>query len=301
MFNFNHLYYFYVTARAGSVTGAARALHLSQPALSAQLKVLEGVMGKRIFSRNGRAIVLTPPGRRLYERCRSMFADVDSLWCDFVNTARARRMRVHIAISLEIDGSFIIERLAGLFGCEREAEGQPLFSLSSVAPHEIFSFLKQHIFDCVLVDQPNFDVDIDEVVSEQTPIVLALPVGLCSKSRPEGSKKDLRIVSKFLDERWVLPSRGLRLRGEIDRFLESLGIRPKVVLESDDLSLLSEAVEHRAGGMFIPKRYVEHRFKAARLVQAGPPAGFWRHTLYLYSLRGKERSLPIHLLKHCFF
>ncbi len=52
--NYHHLRYFYVTAKEGSIAGAAAALHVSQPSISEQISELEGALGVVIFQRVGR-------------------------------------------------------------------------------------------------------------------------------------------------------------------------------------------------------------------------------------------------------
>lgn len=57
---------FYETARLGSVTAAAEALFLSQPAVSQQIKLLEQALDTRLFIRSSRGVRLTPEGRVLF-------------------------------------------------------------------------------------------------------------------------------------------------------------------------------------------------------------------------------------------
>ncbi len=52
MYNYNHLYYFYVTAKSGSVMTAATLLSISQPSLTSQLKVLERSLERETLSKN---------------------------------------------------------------------------------------------------------------------------------------------------------------------------------------------------------------------------------------------------------
>ena len=58
MFNYNHMYYFYVTAKLGGVTNAAQYLHISQPSLSSQLKVFESTIEQKLFEKKGRRMQL---------------------------------------------------------------------------------------------------------------------------------------------------------------------------------------------------------------------------------------------------
>lgn len=61
--NLHHLRLFRAVASDGTLTGAARALNLSQSALSIQIKALEASLGQDLFERRGRGLVLTEAGR----------------------------------------------------------------------------------------------------------------------------------------------------------------------------------------------------------------------------------------------
>ncbi|TBR17441.1 LysR family transcriptional regulator [bacterium] len=61
--NYHHLYYFHAIAAEGGVAKAARSLFLAQPTLSAQLKEFEAALGRRLFDRVGRRLVLTEDGK----------------------------------------------------------------------------------------------------------------------------------------------------------------------------------------------------------------------------------------------
>ena len=71
------LRYFLAVARAESISGAAEALHLSQPTLSRQLKDLEDELGKQLFLRGNRRIVLTEDGVLLRKRANEILGLVD--------------------------------------------------------------------------------------------------------------------------------------------------------------------------------------------------------------------------------
>ncbi|HEY1600967.1 MAG TPA: transcriptional activator NhaR [Pirellulales bacterium] len=72
--NYHHLLYFWQVAREGSVVRAARALHLSQPTVSAQVRALERALGQRLFQKQGRGLVLTEVGRQVLRYAEEIFA-----------------------------------------------------------------------------------------------------------------------------------------------------------------------------------------------------------------------------------
>ncbi|MCW2920728.1 MAG: transcriptional regulator, LysR family protein [Thermoleophilia bacterium] len=66
--------------RSGSVTEAARQLHMSQPAVTQQLQALEAVTGRRLFRRLPRGVEPTPAGRELAEQVGSHLDAVEEAW-----------------------------------------------------------------------------------------------------------------------------------------------------------------------------------------------------------------------------
>ena len=85
--NYHHLRYFWAVAHGESLTATARALRLSQSALSVQIKQLEEELGHRLFERRGRRLHLTEVGRIALDHADAIFATGD----DLVATLAARR------------------------------------------------------------------------------------------------------------------------------------------------------------------------------------------------------------------
>lgn len=73
------LRYFVAIAELGSVTRAARSLHLAQPALSQHVGALERELGVRLLDRGPRGVVLTEAGARLEREARALLANADGL------------------------------------------------------------------------------------------------------------------------------------------------------------------------------------------------------------------------------
>jgi len=71
-FDWNRARAFLVTAEEGSLSAAARALHMTQPTLGRQVAALESELGVILFERAGRGLVLTPSGLELLDHVRAM-------------------------------------------------------------------------------------------------------------------------------------------------------------------------------------------------------------------------------------
>jgi DNA-binding transcriptional LysR family regulator len=87
------LRYFAAVAEEGSLTRAAERLFVSQPALTKQIKQLEGSLGVRLFTRSRTGMALTEPGRALAERVPTLLAGWDQVLRE-TKSAAARTARV---------------------------------------------------------------------------------------------------------------------------------------------------------------------------------------------------------------
>jgi len=71
--NYNHLYYFWTVAREGTIARAAEILHLTPQTISGQLGEFEMRLDARLFTRNGRKLLLTDTGRMVYDYADHIF------------------------------------------------------------------------------------------------------------------------------------------------------------------------------------------------------------------------------------
>jgi LysR family transcriptional activator of nhaA len=71
--NYHHLLYFWSVVREGGVSKAAEKLRLSQPTVSAQVRMLEHALGERLFVKKGRTQLLTDVGRTVYRYADEIF------------------------------------------------------------------------------------------------------------------------------------------------------------------------------------------------------------------------------------
>ncbi len=84
--NYHHLLYFWSVAKHGTVAKAGEELRLSQPTISAQLRLLEDTLGEKLFRRSGRYLVMTEMGRVVFDYAEDIF----SLGQDLMNTVKGR-------------------------------------------------------------------------------------------------------------------------------------------------------------------------------------------------------------------
>lgn len=85
-----------------NITGAARRLHLSQPALSGTIKSLEDLLGTRLFTRQARGVAVTEDARILYPQARRILSQTDSMTQQFRHGSHASR--IEIGVEADIAG-----------------------------------------------------------------------------------------------------------------------------------------------------------------------------------------------------
>jgi LysR family transcriptional regulator, benzoate and cis,cis-muconate-responsive activator of ben and cat genes len=97
MVELRHLRYFVATADAGTVSAAADAVHVTQPALSRQLRQLEHDLGVDLFDRSPGRVTLSRVGLALLPQIRELLAGVDALTTSAAYHARGHIERLRIA------------------------------------------------------------------------------------------------------------------------------------------------------------------------------------------------------------
>jgi LysR family transcriptional activator of nhaA len=71
--NYHHLRYFWAVASEGGLTQASKKLNVSQPTICTQVQSLEDFLGDKLFRRNGRNLVLTETGHKVYSYAEEIF------------------------------------------------------------------------------------------------------------------------------------------------------------------------------------------------------------------------------------
>lgn len=109
-----HIEAFLAVARCGNFTRAAVELHVSQPALTVQIRQLEAALGVRLFDRNSRTVGLTPPGRELVAPFERVLLDIRTIVEGAHDFAAHRRGVVSVACLPSIAADLLPRAIAAL-------------------------------------------------------------------------------------------------------------------------------------------------------------------------------------------
>jgi len=228
--NFHHLRYFWTVARKGGVRKAAEALHVSQPSISAQLRLLEESLGEKLFKRSGRNLVLTEAGHLVLSYADEIFSAGRELMNAVKQRPGKRALRVNIGVTDALSKLITFEILKAAFRqtdpihvvC-REGEIGPLVNQ-----------LQAHRLDVVLADEP-----ASSVLKAKTFNHRLGRSGVTFCAVPALAAKLRRHFPQSLNSApALLPSENMGMRMALESWFNREGIRPRVIGEFEDSALM---------------------------------------------------------------
>ena len=255
--NYHHLRYFRAIAQAGSMSKAALNLSISQSALSIQLKQLEETLGRALFERQGRGLVLTEAGRMTLDFANVIFRTGDELMDTLRQRGSAARkiLRVGAVATLSRNFQFaVLEPMLNRPGVE--------LIVRTGALRELLTQLENHTLDIVLSNLPvRRDADTgwhSHLLDQQAVSLVGRPIrGTKAFQFPE----DLRKIPL------LLPSLDSNIRASFDRLMEQAGIRPVIAAEVDDMAMLRLLARGHNGLTLVPPVVVRGELQNGTLVE----------------------------------
>lgn len=239
MLNYRHLHYFVSVAREGSVTRAAKRLHLAPQTLSGQIAQFEERLGVALFERVGRRLELTAAGKLALSYAEEIFQTGAELEEVLRQGGEERFVTLHVGIS-DVVPKFVAHRL--LAPVLEMAEPVRLICHENRL-ERLLAEMAIHRLDMVLADRP---------MPPGTQIKgYSHPLGDSAISFMAAPKLAGRLKGRFpgnLDgQPLLLPGQDSALHASLPRWLERQGIRMRIVGEFDDGALMKAFGEGGAG------------------------------------------------------
>ena len=243
--NYKHLQYFQQVARDGSVTAAARRLHVAPQTVSAQLMTLERTLGRALFDRVGRRLVLTPDGRVALDYANSIFDLGLELRSVLAGQAQPRRLPLRIGITDGVPKLLAVRALAPVL--ERHRDRLELVCEEGRAD-ELFGRLAAHRLDAVLAEQPvpphlARAMRGRPLVESGVSFVAVRTLAAGLRAGFPGSLSGARLIN------WSADS---PLGSGIDAWLADRGLNPRVVARCDDSALMKVLAQRGLGVACVP-------------------------------------------------
>jgi LysR family transcriptional activator of nhaA len=223
--NFHHLRYFWAVANDGNLTRTAKRLHVSQSALSSQIRQLEGQLGQALFTREGRALKLTEAGRVALAYADGIFASGGEL-VQTLQGGRSQGQALRVGAVATLSRNFQESFLAPLLG-----QSGVRLQLQSGSLDELLGRLHAHRLDLVLSNRP---VQRDAERAWRCRRIAQQPVSLVGRPRARAFRfpQDVRGVPL------LLPGTDSETRTAFDTLCEQLGLQVQVLAEVDDMAMM---------------------------------------------------------------
>ncbi len=254
--NYNHLRYFWAVAHDGNLTRTAEKLHVSQSALSLQIKKLEERLGQQLFERRGKQLILTEAGVIALDHANVIFSAGDELLDTLLERDADNETVLRVGALSTLSRNFQIEFFKPLFG-----DSQTRIMVRSGSLGELTQLLQGQKIDVVLTNQaPVRSADsawLVHLISEQNVSLVGNP-----KRRRKRSLKTLLQTEPLL-----LPTKESSIRLGFDVLVERLGVRPKIFAEVDDMALLRVLAREDIGLAIVPPIVVKDELVNGRLAE----------------------------------
>jgi LysR family transcriptional activator of nhaA len=255
--NLHHLRLFRATAREGTLTAAARALNISQSAVSTQIKALELDLDHDLFERRGRNLVLTEAGRIALDYAEQIFRASEQLSATFRAVGEQRKV-LRIGALATLSRNFQMKFLEPLIGRD-DVE----VVLRSGTQGSLLRALDALSIDVLLTNLiPARDAASPYLVrriSEQSVSLVGTRARLALAAQG--------LPTLLANAPLILPTPETALRAGFDAMIERMGIVPRIAAEADDMAMLRLLARSDAGVAVIPPIVVQDELASGLLYE----------------------------------
>jgi len=249
---------FVAIAETGTFTAGALRVHVTQAAISMQIRQLETEIGARVFVRAPRHVILTEAGEQLRRRARHILREHDAALDEIGELAGAERGRLRIGSA---SAMVLTEQLPAILKDLRKQHPAAEISVTSGTSEVLVDQILAGEVDIAFVSLP---VDVrgikTERLSEDQLVAIASPHHRLSKQKT---------ISAYTlaGERLILGERGGNTRRLIDQFFAQAGVTLRVAMELSRQQAIKRMVEEDMGVGIVPLQSVRDEVERGKLIR----------------------------------
>lgn len=277
-FNYRHLYYFWVVAKAGGMAKGAAQLGMAIQTVSAQVRALEQALGHALLKPAGRGLVLTEAGQAALQQAEQIFQLGEQLPAAVREAASSPVVRLAVGVADSLP-KLVVWRLM-----QPALQTPPFRLLCHVDEfNDLLGDLALHRLDVVLGDRPapaNPNLRLYSHALGSSGVAWYGPPALVAQAK-RGFPQSLAEVPV------LLPTAHAAVRLPLDQWFERHGIRPQVVGEFEDSALLKTFGSHGLGLFPAATRVHDDLLQHYRVEQLGLCDGVQEHFFAI----GAEKKL----------
>ena len=252
---FRQLEVFEAVARLLSYTQASKELHLSQPAVSMQIKQLEGNVGIPLFEQIGRKIYLTEAGQEMYHYARSISFQLEEAEevLEQLKGLQAGQLEITVATT----ANAFATRMLSMF--KQQHEGVTV-SLDVTNREGLLQQLENNDKDIAIMGRPPEDAGVvTEPFADNPLVVVAAP------DHPLVGMQPIPLC-KLQDETFVVREQGSGTRTAMQRFFDEHNLRVTSSMEMNENEAIKQAVQAGMGLGVVSIHTIELELETNRLV-----------------------------------
>ncbi len=255
--NLHHLAIFYTIAETGSISACAERMHISQPAISRQLKEFEQRIGVVLFERLPRGMRLTQAGEVLREYAARLFDIARMAEASVRELADARRGRLAIGASNTI-GTYI---LPGLLARFRHAHPAVTLSMFVGNTEQVVQGVADLRFMLGFIEGPLHvpELRADRFLEDEI-------VAVATADHPLSRRRALT-PADLCDQPLLMREPGSGTRELIERRLQRHGVRPGSIVELGSTEAIKQAAINGGGIAWLPRVCMPGELAAGELVR----------------------------------
>lgn len=266
-------------ARHGSFSRASKDVHLTQPAVSMQIKQLEESLGLPLFEHVGKKIHLSEAGQETLTTGQAIFRELDNLEHTLADLKGLKGGT--LTVSVASTASYFAARLMALF---RQVHPEVRISLNVVNRATLLGHLTSNSIDLALMGQPPEGQDLIAQPFMENPLVV-----IASPSHPLARIRDIPLA-RLADEPLVGREPGSGTRGAVEKAFAEAGLELQIAMEMNKNEAIKQAVEAGLGLGVVSLHIVQSELATGELcvldVQGFPLLRQW----YLVQRDGKRLS-----------
>lgn len=255
--NYNQLYYFYVVACEGSIKSACEKLHLTQPTISGQIKLLEENFGFQLFDRKYRKLEVNSLGKEVFKKAEKIFLTGDELMNKLPIKNANYRQDLRIGSVPYLAGSFLEDLTIGLW---KDTQTNTHF-IHGLLP-DLIKMLDEDKIDIVLSDTPFMEMERynNFNLGEQKLIAIGSPT---QESLKEGFPQCLN------HKPYLSLQKSKQTQQELEDYFKINNLHPDFIGTSDDIKMVANAVSHQLCFSIVPENSVEEEIENGKVIKLG--------------------------------
>lgn len=248
---------FIAIAESGTFTAGAARVHVTQAAISMQLKQLETEVGAQLFIRAPRRVILTEAGEALLERAHAILREHDAALAEISALAGAEHGRLRVGSASAMVAANPLPRILKEL---RRLHPRAEVSISSGTSEALVRQILAGKLDVAFVSLPVETRGIQtEVLSRDELVAIASP-------RHKLAKQRVVTAAALAKEKLILGERGGNTRRLIDGFFAEAGVHPTITMELSRLAAIKGMVEAEMGIGIVPSHSTRDEVKSGELV-----------------------------------